>query len=136
MRVLTVVAGILVKDKRILCMQRGESRHAYISKKFEFPGGKVEDGEENHEALRRELLEEMALDLEVSPDQFYMTVDHSYPDFRVIMHSYLLKDPMGEFTLKEHIGYQWLEKEKLNSLDWALADLPIVKKLMEENLDE
>ncbi len=136
MKEITVVAAILIKNKKILCMQRGDSNHEYISRKFEFPGGKVENGEENHDALKRELREEMDLDLEISPDQFYMTVEHSYPDFRVIMHSFLLKDCIGEFTLNEHIGYQWLDKEKLDSLDWALADLPIVEKLMKENLDE
>ncbi len=132
MKVITVVAGIIVRDEKILCMQRGDGKYGYISGKFEFPGGKVEDGEEYHEALKRELQEEMDLHLDISSDQFYMTVDHAYPDFRIILHSYLLKGNTEKFRLNEHIDFRWMEKENLLGLNWAPADIPIVEKLMKE----
>ncbi len=132
MKTIEVVAAIIKRDKEILCMQRDKGPFEYISEKFEFPGGKIEKGESKHEALKRELKEEMDIDIEIREDDYFMTVDHIYPDFRIIMYSYLCKVSNIEFKLNDHIDYKWLAKEELNSLDWAPADIPIVNKLSEE----
>ena len=132
MKTLEVVAAIIVKNKEILCMQRNKSKLAYISEKFEFPGGKIEKNEMKHEALMRELKEEMDIDINVCESDYFMTVDHLYPDFRIIMYSYLCEVSSLEFKLNDHISYEWLPREDLCSLDWAPADLPIVDKLSKE----
>ena len=79
MKTIEVVAAIIIYDNKILCVQRGESKLNYISKKYEFPGGKIELGETKEEAIKREILEELNLEIEVRDE--YMTVNHQYPDF-------------------------------------------------------
>lgn len=128
----TVTAAILLEDGEILCMQRNSGKYDYISFKFEFPGGKVESGESLEQALSRELQEEMDITIPIKPDHFFMTIDHQYPDFAITMHSYLCPVDSRAFTRKEHLSHVWLAPSQLNTLDWAPADLPIVKKLMEE----
>jgi 8-oxo-dGTP diphosphatase len=126
-----VVAGVIRHEDKILCMQRDTSKHAYLSYKYEFPGGKVEVGETNEEAMLREIKEE--LDLDIVLDEEFITVEHEYPDFKLTMYSFLCTSPGFEFTLKEHVAFQWLPVAELKSLDWAGADIPIVEKLMEPN---
>lgn len=126
-----VVAAILMEQDEILCMQRKEGRYSYLSHKFEFPGGKVEEGETREQALMRELWEEMDLHLEVTPEDFFMTVEHSYPDFFITLHCYLCRISNPEFVVKEHQSHQWLNHNMLDTLDWAEADSPVVKRLME-----
>ena len=89
MKLIIVVAAIIVKDRKILCLQRGPHKFSYIAKKFEFPGGKVEEEESNAQALAREILEELKLNIEVG--KHFLTIEHEYPDFRILMHSYLCK---------------------------------------------
>ena len=132
MKRLEVVAGIIQYRGRILCMQRGESRHAYVSGKYEFPGGKVEKGETGHEALMRELREEMNMKVSVSAGDYYTTVEHSYPDFFLRMHLYRVRVETPEFQRKEHIHHEWLRPEELTRLDWAPADRPVAEKLCRE----
>lgn len=132
MKTIEVVAAIIKRDNKLLCMQRDKGPFEYISEKFEFPGGKIEKGELKHEALMRELKEEMDIDLIIREKDYFMTVDHIYPDFRIIMYSFLCEVDNIEFKLNDHIGYKWLFKDDLNSLDWAPADIPIVRKLSEE----
>ncbi|MEL7658415.1 MAG: (deoxy)nucleoside triphosphate pyrophosphohydrolase [Bacillota bacterium] len=129
MKSIEVVAGIIVCNGRVLCMQRGESKFEYVSRKFEFPGGKVEAGESNSEALARELKEEMDIDVEVREDDYFMTVKHDYPDFSITMHSYICKVSDCTFTMNEHSDFRWLGKNELMQLDWAPADVPIVVAL-------
>lgn len=130
-----VTAAILTNGNEILCMQRPKSKYDYISYKFEFPGGKVEVSETDEESLSRELKEEMDLDIQISKDQFYMTITHEYPDFAITMHSYLCPVKTKVFELKEHESFVWLTRKDLMTLDWAPADIPIVHKLMEEVLN-
>lgn len=129
MKTVEVVAGIILDDSdRIFCVQRGVSNKPYISKKWEFPGGKLEDGETREGALIRELKEELRI--EVNPFEFVLTVDHTYPDFRLIMHSFkcrILNDKEPELT--EHLQSKWLNTSDLDELDWAAADVPIVEVL-------
>lgn len=131
MKHLIVTAAILLESGEILCMQRKASKFDYISYKFEFPGGKVEPGETFEEALSRELREEMALDVNVTPEQYFMTVEHAYPDFSITMHAYLCPIDHRIFSRNDHHDHVWLAPESLMMLDWAPADLPIVNKLME-----
>ena len=124
-----VVAAVIVFENKILCMQRGKAKFEYVSYKYEFPGGKVEAGEENHIALSRELNEEMDLDVTISEKDYLLTGDHTYPDFAITMHAYLCKVFTPDFVMKEHIDFKWLSASELGSLDWAEADKPIVKFL-------
>lgn len=131
MKKLEVVAAIIIYKDRILCMQRGDGKFEYVSRKFEFPGGKIEKGETRPEALMRELREEMALEVQIGEEDFFMTVEHAYPDFEITMHSYICKVETQQFVRKEHIDHKWLRKEELMTLDWAPADIPIAKKIQE-----
>ncbi|MEP1489325.1 MAG: (deoxy)nucleoside triphosphate pyrophosphohydrolase [Algibacter sp.] len=128
MKKIEVVAAIIVHNELILCAQRSENKLKYISNKFEFPGGKIEQGETKREALKRELIEE--LNIEPNIKDLYLSVVHQYPDFELTMHSFICDADSMSISLNEHISHQWLKKEELNDLDWAAADLPIVQKLM------
>ena len=129
MKKIEVVAAIIIYENEILCMQRGKSIHDYLSYKYEFPGGKIEPGETHVQALMRELKEEMELDLKIYEEDFFMTIDHLYPDFEIEMHSYICKVNNKKFERKEHNDHCWLKQEDLKSLDWAPADVPMVEKL-------
>ena len=82
-----VVAAVIMRNDRYLCMQRCRSKYEYISERWEFPGGKVEDGESDHEALLREIREEMDWDVYVG--RRIGTIDHEYPDFSITVAAYL-----------------------------------------------
>ena len=124
-----VVAAVIEFENKILCMQRGKARYDYTSYKFEFPGGKVEAGEEKYVALSRELREEMDLDVSIREKDYLLTVEHTYPDFAITMHAYLYKVATPNFVMKEHVDFKWLPVSKLDSLEWAEADKPIVEWL-------
>jgi len=128
MKKIKVVAAVIFWDDLVLCVQRPKNKLLYISEKFEFPGGKIEEGETEEEALKRELLEELNLTVEIK--SFFMTVEHEYPDFEITMHSFICEVDSGELILNEHIDKKWLKINELNSLDWAEADIPIVEKLI------
>jgi 8-oxo-dGTP diphosphatase len=128
MKKIKVVAAVIFWNDLVLCVQRPKNKLFYISEKFEFPGGKIEEGETKEEALKRELLEELNLTVEIK--SFFMTVEHEYPDFEITMHSFICEVDSGELILNEHIDKKWLKINELNSLDWAEADIPIVEKLI------
>lgn len=128
MKKIEVVAAIIYFGNRILCVQRPKSKLSYISEKFEFPGGKIEQGETQEEALNRELLEE--LNIVTTIKSFFTTVVHEYPDFELTMHSYICEVKSKELTLNEHISLEWLNLDELNKLNWAAADVPIIDKLI------
>ncbi len=128
MKQIEVVAGIIIYEDKILCVQRAINKLPYISEKFEFPGGKIEEGETQKEALQRELLEELNISVDIK--SFYFTVVHEYPDFELTMHSYICEIDTKDITLNEHISLQWLNLNEIQNLDWAAADIPIVNKLV------
>ena len=123
-----VVAAVIIRDDKTLCVQRGKHIRDYVSLKWEFPGGKIEPGEDREQALRREIREE--LDVEIGNLEYFTTVKHAYPDFHLVMHVYNCLILKGETLLKEHAALKWLRVEELDQLDWAAADIPIVEKLM------
>jgi 8-oxo-dGTP diphosphatase len=125
-----VVAAILFEGDEILCMQRGPGKYPYTSFKFEFPGGKVEPGESHTAALQRELKEEMDLDVRFNDSDHFLTVQHVYPDFKIVMHSYLSKVPNRKFKMNDHVASRWMSAGQLFDLDWAEADRPIVEALI------
>ena len=128
MKKIEVVAGIIFFQDQILCVQRPKNKLHYISEKFEFPGGKIEKGETEKEALQRELFEELSISVIIK--SFYLTVVHEYPDFELTMHSFICEIETKEITLNEHIRLEWLSLNELQKLDWAAADIPIVDKLV------
>ena len=134
MKHLNVVAAIIIHNGQILCMQRGQAKQDYISYKYEFPGGKIEVGETRTEALMRELKEEMNIEVKIAEEDYFMTINHSYPDFELTMHSYICHVDTKEFVRKEHIDHQWVIPQELNTLEWVPADYPIVERLRERNI--
>lgn len=128
MKRIEVVAGVIFCKNEILCVQRPKNKLPYITEKFEFPGGKIEEDETKEEALNRELMEELSLSTKIK--SFYLTVVHQYPDFELTMHSFICEVELKELTLNEHIDQKWLTINELTGLDWAAADIPIVDKLV------
>ncbi len=128
MKKIEVVAAIIYFGNKILCVQRPKSKLPYISEKFEFPGGKIEDGESKQDALKRELFEE--LDITPTIKSLFLKVVHQYPDFELTMHSYICEVDTDELTLKEHVAMKWLTLQEIDKLDWAAADLQIVNQFL------
>ena len=126
MKKIEVAAAILTHGDEIFCVQRAENKLDYISKKFEFPGGKIEPGETKKEALKRELEEELNINPQIN--DLFITVVHQYPDFELTMHTFLCDADSKEIKLNEHISSKWLLKDQLLTLDWAAADIPIVNE--------
>lgn len=129
MKQLEVAGAILVHDGKILCAQRGKGKYDYTSYKYEFPGGKLEEGETPREALHRELIEEMDVNIKIDDMKTYCVVEHRYRDFEIRMYAFLCPMDSDKITLKEHVAAEWLAPERLKELDWAGADWPIVKEL-------
>lgn len=130
MKTIHVVAAIIMRDGKFLCTQRDLNKYEYISYKYEFPGGKIEEGESEEDALVREVKEE--LDIAITVGKKYLTVEHEYTDFRIIMHSYICNAGNEQIHLTEHIDHKWLDTSTILDLDWAAADIPIVNRLVED----
>ncbi len=123
MKHIEVVAAAIVHNHSLLATRRG---YGPWSGWWEFPGGKVEPGEAHTDALRRELLEELALDVQI--DRQVGTIDYDYPEFHLTMHLYLCR-PLGTPTLLEHSAASWLHADELDSVQWLPADLAILDKI-------
>ena len=127
-----VVAAVIEVDGRVLCMQRGVTRYPYTSHLWEFPGGKIEPGETPEQALHRELLEEMDLDVEVH--ELLATVTHDYPDFTITLAAYRCTAPTTAFTMREHAACRWLPWDELSSLPWCAADERLIALFPNKNI--
>lgn len=122
-----VVCAVIEHNGKILCMKRTRSRYPYISEHWEFPGGKVEEGESDHEALLREIQEEMRWDIFVGKK--LAEIDYEYPDFATHLVAYLCRCDSDEgFLLLDHLDYKWLAPEELDSLEWTDADKALIEE--------
>ncbi len=130
MKTIKVAAAIIIHDNQIFATQRG---YGEFKDGWEFPGGKIEEGEKPQEALVREIKEE--LDTEIEVKDFLETVEYDYPEFHLSMDCFFCTIKSGELVLKEHEAAKWLTVETLDSVDWLPADQALVqsiKKHMEE----
>ena len=126
---INVVGAIIIKDGKILCAQRGETKAlAFL---WEFPGGKIEEDETPREALERELVEELRIEVAVAKTDFEQT-SYEYDFGQVNLTTFLCTLTKGTPQLTEHTAIQWLKPSELASLDWAPADIPAVEKLMKQ----
>lgn len=125
MRVIEVVAAIIYKDDAYFTTQRGYGEFEGL---WEFPGGKIEPGESRESALKREIQEELGMDITI--DMFLCTTEYDYPSFHLIMHCYLCSVASGEMELREHKSARWLTTETLDSVEWLPADKEVIRKLI------
>ena len=121
---IVVVAAIIVRDRRIFATQRG---YGEWKDWWEFPGGKIEHGETPEDALKREIREELATEIEM--DELFTTVEYDYPKFHLTMHCYLCTIVNGELSLLEHEDARWLAMDELDSVKWLPADKDVIEKL-------
>ena len=119
-----VVAAIIVRDGRIFATQHG---YGEWKDWWEFPGGKIEPGESPEDALKREIREELATEIEV--DELLTTVEYDYPKFHLTMHCYLCTIISGDLTLLEHEDARWLALDELDCVKWLPADKDVIEKL-------
>ena len=124
MKTIDVVAAIIYKDGAYFATQRG---YGEFEGMWEFPGGKIEPGESRESALRREIQEELGIDITI--DKFLCTTDYDYPSFHLTMHCYLWSVESGMIELREHKSARWLTVESLDSVEWLPADMEVVGKL-------
>lgn len=131
MKTIEVVAAVIKENDTYLATQRG---YGDFKGMWEFPGGKIEPDENKEEALKREIKEE--LNAEINVDNYLCTVNYDYPEFHLIMHTYIcslnssidsnVKHDEIEF---EHEDYKWLTIENINEVEWLPADIEIVNEL-------
>lgn len=123
-----VVAAIIEnEEKEIFCALRGPEMT--LPNYWEFPGGKIEEGETKQEALKREILEELNCTIEV----FEHVEDTTYEYEKVIvrLETFMAKILSGRPQLSEHAEMKWISRKELKALNWAPADIPAIEKLME-----
>ena len=124
MKTINVVAAIIIKDNKIFATQRG---YGEFKDGWDFPGGKVEQGEAPENAIVREIKEELDTVIEVK--EYFDTVEYDYPNFHLSMKCYICTVVSGKLELLEHEAAQWLDKDSLDSVAWLPADLGLVDKL-------
>ena len=124
---LEVVAAIIFVENKILVTQRKYHKNAAFSYKFEFPGGKVENNEDKITALRRELLEE--LNLELTHFKHFASYNYRYDTDKIKLHFFLSNVNELKLTLKVHETYKLVTIKQLSKLDWLAADYEVIKKL-------
>ena len=124
MKQIEVVAAIIYKDEAYFATQRG---YGEFEGMWEFPGGKIEEGETAEFALKREIQEELGIDITI--DKFLCTTEYDYPSFHLTMHCYLCGIKAGEIELREHKSAHWLRPEELGSVEWLPADKDVISWL-------
>ena len=125
MKQIEVVAAIIHRNGEYFATQRG---YGEFEGMWEFPGGKIEPGESSEDALKREIQEELGINITI--DKFLCTTEYDYPSFHLTMHCYLCGIRAGEIELREHKSAHWLRPEELGSVEWLPADKEIVEKLI------
>ncbi len=127
---LIVTCAIIIHDGNVLICQRSSTMDLPL--KWEFPGGKVEPGEDEKLTIVREIKEELHLDIAVI--KRLQPAEHDYPTFRIRLIPFIAKVVGGELLLEEHADAEWIAVDELDRYDWAPADLPIVEQLKAEAL--
>ena len=125
-----VTAAVIIKDNSVLIAQRAGDDQ--LAGKWEFPGGKIELGETPQECLKREIKEELDVEIDVL-DSFGESI-YSYQSGTIKLMAYWCKWISGDFNLKVHSQIVWAKSYELDSYDFAPADIPLVKKLSESSL--
>ena len=127
MKTVRVVAAVIRKDDKIFATQRG---YGEFKDGWEFPGGKIEEGETPEQALAREIREELNTEIQVG--KLIGTIEYDYPKFHLSMDCFWCEIMQGGLELKEHEAARWLSKEELYSVDWLPADVGVVEKIKKE----
>ena len=132
MKTVRVVAAVIKAENEkgqpiIFATQRG---YGDLKGGWEFPGGKIEEGETPQEALKREIMEE--LDTEISVGDLIDTIEYDYPTFHLSMDCFWCQIVKGDLVLKEHEAAKWLSKDELDSVEWLPAGVTLISgiKLM------
>ena len=131
MKTIEVVAAIIIRDGQVFATQRG---YGQWQGWWEFPGGKMEDGESPKEALVREIREE--LDADISVGELLETVEWDYPDFHLTMHCFICRLASQEIHLNEHEDAAWLTAETLDSVKWLPADEGVIARIKKGGLTD
>jgi len=126
-----VAAAVIKNNGKVLIAQRPASYHMGL--KWEFPGGKIEPGEDAASCLKREIKEELDLDIEVGSE--LMVVEHQYPDRKVVLHCHWCRYLRGEAKALECVSFKWVSAGEMKSYDFAEADRPVVDFLLKSNLN-
>lgn len=124
MKTIRVVAAIIRDKDKIFATQRG---YGEFKDGWEFPGGKIEEGETPQDALKREIMEE--LDTEITVGESIDTIEYDYPTFHLSMDCFWAEVITGHLVLKEAEAAKWLTKEQLDSVDWLPADVTLIDKI-------
>jgi 8-oxo-dGTP diphosphatase len=125
-----VTCAIIEHENKTLVVQRSESMKLPL--KWEFPGGKIEDNETEEASIKREIREELNIEIELISR--LTPVTFKYPNFVINLIPFIATYLKGEIMLFEHKNYKWLLKEELLNLDWAEADIPIVEEFLKLTL--
>ena len=123
---INVICAIILKEEKILVTQRSEKMKLPL--KWEFPGGKLESGESEEECILREIKEELNINIEIIGKLSCCIFD--YGSFNINLIPFISNYISGEIVLSEHKDFKWMKKSDLSSLDWAEADLPILKEFL------
>ena len=124
-----VTAAIILENNKILITQRSKN-DKLLPLKWEFPGGKIEENESEKDCLIREIKEELELKIKVK-DFFFKNI-HSYGKKEIELNFFLCEVISGNLKLNVHNHFYWVSKEDLMKFDLAEADIPVVKKILEE----